>query len=66
MREQQRGMTLLEVLLAMGVLAVGLFAAASLQLQALRATEAALGDTQAALAAHAEQERARAASRGQP
>ncbi|MBF8748371.1 prepilin-type N-terminal cleavage/methylation domain-containing protein [Pseudomonas monteilii] len=60
---QQRGMTLLEVLLAMGVLAVGLFAAASLQVQALRATEAALADTRAALNAHAQQERARA---GQP
>ncbi|MCT8166928.1 MULTISPECIES: prepilin-type N-terminal cleavage/methylation domain-containing protein [unclassified Pseudomonas] len=60
---QQRGMTLLEVLLAMGVLAVGLFAAASLQVQALRATEAALTDTRAALNAHAQQERARA---GQP
>ncbi len=66
MREQQRGMTLLEVLLAMGVLAVGLFAAASLQLQALRATEAALDDTKAALATHSVQERARAASGGQP
>ncbi|MBK5002761.1 prepilin-type N-terminal cleavage/methylation domain-containing protein [Pseudomonas sp. S31] len=66
MRTQQRGMTLLEVLLAMGVLAVGLFASASMQMRALQATEAAFTDTRAALAAHSLQERARTAGGGQP
>lgn len=63
---RQRGMTLLEVLLAMGVLAIGLFASASMQLRALQATEAAFADTRAALAAHSRQERTRAADGGQP
>ena len=66
MRMQQRGMTLLEVLLAMGVLAIGLFASASMQLRALQATEAAFTDTRAALATHSLQERVRAAGGGQP
>lgn len=53
----QRGMTLLEVLLAVVVVAVGLFVAAGLQLQALQAVEDARRDGQAAMAAHSERER---------
>ncbi|NQD58734.1 type IV pilus modification protein PilV [Pseudomonas sp. CM25] len=57
MHVRQRGMTLLEVLLAVVVLAVGLFAAAALQLQALQATDTARRDGQAAMAAYSEHER---------
>lgn len=57
MQAVQRGMTLLEVLLALVVVAVGLFAAAGLQLQALQAVEGARRDGQAAMVAHSEQER---------
>ncbi|HEN8801858.1 type IV pilus modification protein PilV [Pseudomonas sp. CM27] len=57
MHARQRGMTLLEVLLAVVVLAVGLFAAAALQLQALQATDTARRDGQAAMAAYSEHER---------
>lgn len=49
---QQQGMTLIEVLVAMAVLALGLFAAAALQVRALQATESALNSTQAAYLAH--------------
>ena len=59
MHAGQRGMTLLEVLLAVVVVAVGTFAAAGLQLQALQVTESARRDGQAAMAAHSEQERGR-------
>ncbi|GLO50892.1 hypothetical protein D3C76_663690 [compost metagenome] len=59
MHARQRGMTLLEVLLAVGVVAVGMFAAAGLQLQALQAAEDAHRDGQAAMAAHSEHERGR-------
>ncbi|MBV4493118.1 prepilin-type N-terminal cleavage/methylation domain-containing protein [Pseudomonas oryzicola] len=59
MHAVQRGMTLLEVLLAVVVVAVGLFAAASLQLQALQTVEGARRDGQGAMAAHSEQERRR-------
>jgi len=59
MQVVQRGMTLLEVLLAVVIVAVGLFAAAGLQLQALQAVEGARGDGQAAMAAHSEHERGR-------
>jgi len=52
-------MTLLEVLLAVGVVAVGMFAAAGLQLQALQAAEDARRDGKAAMAAHSEHERGR-------
>lgn len=61
MHARQRGMTLLEVLLAVLVVALGMFAAAALQLQGLRATEAALDDMQNVLAAHSLHEQARAA-----
>jgi len=53
----QRGMTLLEVLLAVLVVAVGMFASTALQLQALQATDSARRDGQAAMAAHSEHER---------
>jgi type IV pilus assembly protein PilV len=52
-------MTLLEVLLAVAVVAVGMFATAAMQLQALQATESARRDGQAAMAAHSELERRR-------
>jgi len=56
---QQQGMTLIEVLVAMAVSGLGLFAAAALQVQALQATESALRSTQAAYQAHGELEQAR-------
>ncbi|MFV3291160.1 prepilin-type N-terminal cleavage/methylation domain-containing protein [Pseudomonas sp. NY11955] len=59
MHVMQRGMTLLEVLLAMLVVAVGMFAAAGLQLQALQAADSAHRDGQAAMAVHSELERRR-------
>ncbi|MFK0311810.1 prepilin-type N-terminal cleavage/methylation domain-containing protein [Pseudomonas sp. NPDC090233] len=61
MHARQRGMTLLEVLLAVGVVGAGMFAAAALQIQALQATEAGHREVQGALAAHSLHERARAA-----
>ncbi|MFJ4348231.1 prepilin-type N-terminal cleavage/methylation domain-containing protein [Pseudomonas sp. NPDC089401] len=57
MHDKQRGMTLIEVLLAVLVVAVGMFTAAGLQLKALQATEDARRDGQAALAQHSEHER---------
>jgi len=59
MYARQRGMTLLEVLLAIVVVGVGMFAAAGLQLQALQASDSARRDGQAAMAAHSERERGR-------
>ena len=61
MHVRQRGMTLLEVLLAVGVVGAGMFAAAALQIQALQATDAAHREVQRALAAHTLHERAWAA-----
>lgn len=61
----ERGMTLLEVLLAMVVVAVGMFAAAALQVRALQATEAARHDAQAALLVHTQREQTRAAGERQ-
>ncbi|WEL56184.1 prepilin-type N-terminal cleavage/methylation domain-containing protein [Pseudomonas kermanshahensis] len=61
MRTIEGGMTLLEVLLAMVVVAVGLFAAAALQVRALQATDSARHDAQAALLKHTQLERSRAA-----
>ncbi|MEG0860515.1 MAG: type IV pilus modification protein PilV [Pseudomonas sp.] len=49
---QQQGMTLIEVLVAMTVLGLGLFAAAGLQVRALQATDSALRSTQAAYLDH--------------
>ena len=59
MHTKHRGMTLLEVLLAVVVVAVGMFAAAAIQLQALQAADSARRDGQAAMAAHSELERRR-------
>jgi type IV pilus assembly protein PilV len=52
-------MTLLEVLLAVVVVAVGMFAAAAIQLQALQAADSARRDGQTAMALHSEHERRR-------
>ena len=57
---QQQGMTLIEVLVAMAVLGLGLFAAAGLQVRALQVTESALSSTQAAYLAHGVLAQARA------
>ncbi|MBH3414057.1 MULTISPECIES: prepilin-type N-terminal cleavage/methylation domain-containing protein [Pseudomonas] len=57
MPNKQWGMTLIEVLLAVLVVAVGMFAAAGLQLKALQATDSARRDAQAVLAQYSEQER---------
>ncbi|MBO9551765.1 prepilin-type N-terminal cleavage/methylation domain-containing protein [Pseudomonas sp.] len=59
MHKKQRGMTLLEVLLAVVVVAVGILASAALQLKALQATDSARREGQAALAEHSEYERNR-------
>ncbi|MQG94912.1 prepilin-type N-terminal cleavage/methylation domain-containing protein [Pseudomonas sp. MN1F] len=59
MHKKQRGMTLLEVLLAVVVVAAGIFAAAAMQLKALQATDNARRDAQAAFAVHSENERSR-------
>ena len=59
MHARQRGMTLMEVLLAVVVVAVGMFATASIQLQALQAADSARRDGQAAMAVHSEHERRR-------
>jgi type IV pilus assembly protein PilV len=52
-------MTLMEVLLAVVVVAVGMFAAAAIQLQALQAADSARREGLQALAAHSEHERRR-------
>jgi type IV pilus assembly protein PilV len=59
MHKKQRGMTLLEVLLSVVVVAVGIFASAAMQLKALQATDSARRDGQAAFAVHSENERGR-------
>ncbi|MGO3987107.1 prepilin-type N-terminal cleavage/methylation domain-containing protein [Pseudomonas sp. SAS7] len=59
MHARQRGMTLLEVLLAVVVVAVGMFATAAIQLQALQAADSARREGLQALAAHSEHERRR-------
>lgn len=59
MHARQRGMTLLEVLLAVVVVAAGMFATAAIQLQALQAADGARRDGQAAMAVHSEHERRR-------
>ena len=59
MHTKHRGMTLLEVLLAVVVVAVGMFAAAAIQLQALQAADSARRDGQTAMALHSEHERRR-------
>lgn len=59
MHTKQRGMTLIEVLLAVLVVVVGAFAAAGLQLKALQATEHARRSGQEVLAEHSKLERTR-------
>ncbi len=59
MHKKQWGMTLVEVLLAVLVVVVGIFAAAGLQLKALQATESARRDGQVALEQHSKHERRR-------
>ncbi|WP_460421454.1 type IV pilus modification protein PilV [Pseudomonas sp. ZL2] len=56
---RQQGMSLIEVLLAMLVLGLGLFAAAAAQVRALQATDSALQSTQAAYLQHGVLEQAR-------
>lgn len=62
-RKVQRGMTLIEVLVALVVTSLGVFTAAALQGRALYATDAALRTTQALLLGQAVLERVRAAGR---
>lgn len=57
MHNDQRGLTLLEVLLAMLVVAVAMFAAAALQMKALQATDSVRREGQTVLVAHSEHER---------
>lgn len=59
MHARQGGMTLLEVLLAIVIVAAGLFATAAMQLQALQAADSARRDGLAAMALHSENERRR-------
>lgn len=56
----QQGMTLIEVLVALVVLALGLFGSATLQWRALQATEQALRDSQAIYSQQTLLEQARA------
>nr|WP_314878244.1 hypothetical protein [uncultured Pseudomonas sp.] len=60
MRNGQQGTTLLEVVLGMLVLALGLFAAAALQVKALQATASARQHSQATYLAQSLLEQARA------
>lgn len=60
MRKGQQGITLLEVMLGMLVLALGLFAAAALQVKALQAAASALQHSQATYLAQSLLEQARA------
>lgn len=60
MQAKETGMTLLEMLLAMGVLALGVFASAALQLRSLQVSDSAQLDGQAVLLAQNMLERARA------
>ena len=57
---RQQGMTLIEVMVAIVVLGLGVFASAGLQLRALQATDSALRGTQAAYLAQGVLEQARA------
>ncbi|MBV6289958.1 type IV pilus modification protein PilV [Pseudomonas aegrilactucae] len=62
-RNVERGMTLIEVLVALVVMSLGVFTAAALQGRALYATDGALRTTQALLLAQEVLERVRAAGR---
>ncbi|PWB34822.1 pilus assembly protein PilV [Pseudomonas sp. SDI] len=59
-RTAEQGMTLIEVLVALVVLALGLFGSATLQWRALQATEQALYDSQAIYRQQTALEKARA------
>lgn len=61
MQATERGMTLLEVLLTISVLAIGLFAAAGQQLRGLQVSDEALRGSQAVFLAQGLLERGRAA-----
>lgn len=61
MQARERGMTLLEVLLAMTVLALGVFAAAALHLRSVQASGSALREMHALQLARSQLEQARAA-----
>lgn len=63
MKPRERGMTLLEVLLSMVVLAAGVLAGGAMQVRALQAVETARRDTQVVQAAQATLERMRAQGR---
>jgi len=66
MSVRQQGMTLLEVLVALVVLALSLFSGAALQVRALQATEGALHSTQAAYLTHSQLERGQAGDAAAP
>lgn len=60
-RKWQRGLTLIEVMVAQALLALGLLAAAGLQLRSVQGTDSARMVSQAAFIAHGMLERARSA-----
>jgi len=60
-RTRQQGVTLIEVMVAQVLLALGLLGAAGLQLRSVQGTDSARMLSQAALVAHGMQERARSA-----
>ncbi|NER61464.1 type IV pilus modification protein PilV [Pseudomonas sp. MAFF212428] len=62
-RKVERGMTLIEVLVALVVMSLGVFTAAALQGRALSTTDSALRSTQVLLLAQEVLERVRAAGR---
>lgn len=63
-KSRQAGMTLIEVLIAMLILAIGLLGAAGTQLKALKFTDSALKSTQASFIAYGLLDRIRANSSG--
>ncbi len=63
-RMRQRGVTLIEVMVAQVVMAVGLLGAAGLQLRSVQGTDSARMLSQVAFVAHGMQERARSAQGG--
>lgn len=58
-RKRQRGLTLIEVMVAQVLMAFGLLGAAALQLRSVQGTDSARMASQAAFVAHGMQERAR-------
>ena len=58
-RKRQRGLTLIEVMVAQVLVALGLLGAAGLQLRSAQGTDSARMVSQAAFIAHGMQERAR-------